>query len=76
MRRSWVPALVALPVVLVVVLAPALAHADEPASYTDVTILDNVFDPRIVRVPVGSPPEKPGDSSTCGRCGRFGRSIR
>jgi plastocyanin len=51
MRRSLsLPALVG---ILVALLVPAIARADDAASYTDVTILDNVFSPRIVRVPVG-----------------------
>ncbi len=46
---------------LALVLAPAAsARADEP-SYADVSALDNVFTPRIVRIPVGGKVEWTND---------------
>jgi plastocyanin len=58
MRRSWtLLALLALPLV---VLPAAAARADQP-SYADVSILDDVFSPRVVRVPVGGEVEWTND---------------
>ncbi|HEX2426272.1 MAG TPA: PLDc N-terminal domain-containing protein [Actinomycetota bacterium] len=64
MRRTWaVPAALAL---LVALFAGGSAHAAGEGAYTDVSILDDVFSPRIVRVPVGGIVEWTND----------GRSLR